>query len=103
MITAPGLKTTKADTERYIRFIRSISCIVCGGSPVDPDHLQHRGMGGAGKGGTATGTVLDYSCIPLCRVHHSERHSLGINGFEKKYRLNLWREAFTLLRRYFLK
>ncbi len=98
-----GLKITKKDTDKYIAYIKSIRCIVCGNSPVDPDHLQHRGMGGAGKGGTSTGTVVDYTCIPLCRVHHSERHTSGIKKFEDTYRLNLWREAFVLLRRYFLK
>jgi len=69
---------------------------VCGRSPVDPDHLEHLGMGGANKGG-----LKDYSCVSLCRQHHSERHDLGLRRFEEKHNVNLWKEAFYLLRGYF--
>ena len=87
------------DTKSYIKYIKSIPCLVCGHRPVDPDHLSHRGS--AGKGKTITGTILDYSCVPLCRIHHSERHSSGLKKFQERYRINLWKEAHTLLRRYF--
>ena len=80
----------------YIKYIKSKHCLVCGRSPVDPDHLEHLGMGGANKGG-----LKDYSCVSLCRQHHSERHDLGLRRFEEKYNLNLWKEAFYLLRGYF--
>ena len=69
---------------------------MCGRSPVDPDHLEHLGMGGANKGG-----LKDYSCVSLCRQHHSERHDLGLRRFEEKHNVNLWKEAFYLLRGYF--
>ena len=74
---------------------------MCGQTPVDPDHLSHRGL--AGKGDTITNTILDYSCVPLCRVHHTERHAYGFKKFQEKYRINLWKEAHTILRRYFVK
>ena len=45
------------DTKDYIKYIRSNGCRVCGQFPVDPDHLEARGMGGAGKGGTVTNTL----------------------------------------------
>lgn len=45
------------DTKDYIKYIRSHGCRVCGKFPVDPDHLEARGMGGAGKGGTITNTL----------------------------------------------
>jgi len=88
-------------TDDYIKYIRSNGCRVCGRFPVDPDHLEARGMGGAGKGGTVTNTIKDFSCIPLCRVHHTERGSLGNEKFEKQYRINVWKDAFRLLRSYF--
>ena len=69
--------------------------MVCGLQPCDPDHLEARGMGGA------TTKMKDYSCIPLCRIHHSERHQLGNKKFEDKYSVNLWKDAFNLIRRYF--
>tara|TARA_Y100000310_G_scaffold256570_1_gene264395 strand:+ start:104 stop:268 length:165 start_codon:yes stop_codon:yes gene_type:complete len=51
--------------------------------------------------GGATTKMKDYSCIPLCRIHHSERHQLGNKKFEDKYSVNLWKDAFNLIRRYF--
>ena len=80
-------------------FVRSNGCIVCGSFGVDADHLKARGMGGSGvKGRTHSGTLQDFSCVPLCRMHHTERHSLSNRDFEDKYRVNLWEEAFSLVR-----
>jgi len=85
---------------KYIEFIRKQPCLVCGSTPCDPDHLEARGMGGAKS------SYKDYSCVPLCREHHSERHRYGIFGMNERYRmikLDLWRDAFNLIRRYFVK
>jgi len=90
------------NTKEYIKYIKSNVCLVCGRTPVDPDHLMARGMGGRGKGGTVTGSRIDFSCIPLCRVHHSERHQLPERDFEDLYRIKLWKEAFKLVRDYFV-
>tara|TARA_B100001939_G_C16942197_1_gene618741 strand:- start:1588 stop:1854 length:267 start_codon:yes stop_codon:yes gene_type:complete len=80
----------------YIKYIKSKHCLVCGRTPVDPDHLEHLGMGGSNKDG-----LKDYSCVPLCRMHHRFRHDGGTEKFEKRYKINLWKEAFYLLRGYF--
>ena len=81
----------------YLDYIRSKPCLICGQTPCDPDHLEARGMGGAGD------EMKDYSCVPLCRSHHMERHSFGIDGLQKRYshlKLNLWKDAFRLYRDY---
>ena len=80
----------------YIKYIKSKHCLVCGRSPVDPDHLETLKMGGENKGG-----LKDFSCIPLCRIHHTERHNLGLRRFQEKHIVNVWKEAFYLLRGYF--
>ena len=85
-------------SKKYLNYIRNKPCLVCGLQPCDPYHLEARGMGGANKSG-----YKDYSCVPLCRIHHTERHQLGNNTFEHKYNINLWKDAFNLLRRYFIK
>ena len=90
-----GLAWFVVSTQDYIKFVKSHHCLICGNSPVDPDHLEHLGMGGSGK------SFKDWSCINLCRVHHRERHDIGTNKFEEKYNINLWKEAFNLIRRYF--
>ena len=93
-----GLVKIMVDSKDYIKYIKSHYCIVCGSSPVDPDHLEHLAMGGANKDG-----LKDFSCVPLCRKHHRKRHDMGMAKFEQVYMVNLWKEAFYLLRRYFTK
>ena len=88
----------KLSSRKYLDYIRNKPCLVCGSIPCDPDHLEARGMGGANRSG-----YKDYSCVPLCRIHHTERHQLGNQKFEYKYNINLWKDAFNLLRKYFLK
>ena len=87
----------KWSSKNYKEFIRNMPCLVCGSIPCDPDHLEARGMGSANKDG-----IKDYSCVPLCRVHHSERHQFGNEKFENKYGINLWRDHSRLIRRYFV-
>ena len=85
-----------ANSSDYLKYIKSKNCLVCGSSPVDPDHLEHLQMGGSNPQG-----IKDFSCIPLCRKHHRERHDIGNFQFENKHYINLWKEAFYLLRGYF--
>ena len=67
-----------ADPE-YLDFVRSRGCIVCGGES-DAHHLTTRAAFGS-----------DYTCIPLCRIHHSELHQLGEKKFEERWRLrSVW-------------
>ena len=85
----------KSLSKKYLEYIKKKPCLVCGQSPVDPHHMEAVGMGGANKDG-----FKDYSCVPLCRYHHSEYHSGGLHYFEAKYQVNLWKDAFNLLRGY---
>ena len=82
--------------KKYLDYIREKPCLVCGITPCDADHLEARGMGGASD------DKKDYSCIPLCRTHHTERHQFGNKKFEDKYSVNLWKENSRLVRRYFV-
>ena len=66
--------------EIYKKYIKSKSCIICGRMGVDPHHVETLGMGGKNKTGEK-----DYSCIPLCREHHSELDAIGIDRFVEKY------------------
>ena len=76
----------------YLNYIHSQSCIICGRRPVDADHLIARGRGSASQN--------DYSAIPLCREHHSERHQGGTSKLEAKYNVNLWKDSWSLLQTY---
>lgn len=82
----------------YLDYIRKQRCLVCGVDNCDAHHLEARGMGGANT------EKKDYSCVPLCRMHHDEYHRNGLREFEYIYKdinLNLYKEAFRLLRDYY--
>ena len=87
----------KADSIKYLDYIRGCTCLVCFAPSPDPDHLEAIGMGGNRK----NPTLKHYSAIPLCRVPHTERHALPLKDFEDKYKINLWYECFRLLRSYY--
>ena len=87
----------KSSSKKYLEYINKKPCTVCGQTPVDPHHMEAVGMGGANRDG-----YKDYSCVPLCRYHHTEYHNNGIHYFEARYNVNLWQDAFNLIRRYFI-
>lgn len=74
----------------YIRFIHTKRCLICRREDVDAHHLHTKGAGGS-----------DFTCTPLCRVHHQEWHQLGPRRFEEIHDINLWRECARLLIEYF--
>ena len=86
------------DTKEYLKYIKSQHCLICGFTPVDPHHLEAIGMGGNRK----KQTPKDFSAIPLCREHHSDYHGMGLKEFNEHWRIDCWKEAFKLLRRYFI-
>ena len=83
------------DGKDYLQYISSYGCLVCGQPNPDRDHLETVGMGGNRK----RYMWEDFTCIPLCRMHHTERHT-NMKKFEDKYRINLWKEQSRLLRRW---
>lgn len=62
------------EQDTFINFIRTQPCVICGALPVDADHIKTRGAGGG-----------DDQVWPLCRLHHTERHSMGIKTFQSRY------------------
>lgn len=68
-------------TERskpYLAWIRRLPCLCCLG-PSEPHHCNPKGHGGEAL------KASDYRCIPLCRKHHTEAHSLGKETFARRY------------------
>jgi len=71
-------------SKKYREGISSLPCIICNRQgPNDPHHLRALGNGGIGQ------KPDDCWCIPLCRKHHNEIHSLGAGTFQKKYGVDL--------------
>ena len=79
----------------YIEFVKEHGCCIlsCINADTDADHLKQIGMG---RDRNRPELIEHYSCIPLCRKHHTERHQIGNRKFEEKYDTNLWYENRTL-------
>lgn len=53
-----------------------MSCLCCNNRTVDVHHIKTRGSGGGDD---------MWNLMPLCRMHHSEVHRLGLIKFSRKY------------------
>ena len=71
---------------RYLAWIRTLPCAVCG--------LEGKGLVEAAHTGTDGGMRLkasDYSCIPLCFDHHQgnpDAYHAGVRTFERIHRID---------------
>ncbi len=75
-------KDGRVDSPAFLGWVRRQPCRVaeearkrgdaykCGG-PIDPHHVDGKGMGGA--------RCRDDRTVPLCRVHHDATHAAGLN------------------------
>jgi hypothetical protein len=61
---------------RYLAWIRSLPCAVCG---------AHAEAAHTGSDGGMSIKSSDWSCVPLCTSHHQEYHQIGRGGVENKY------------------
>lgn len=78
---------TKRDP-KYLEFIQYMPCLICGqASEAHHEPLNGRGMGLKGP---------DNETLPLCRLHHSERHNTGRTAFYNGYGVH-WRYEIVKL------
>jgi hypothetical protein len=72
-------KPKRYESEAFLRFVRTQPCVVCESAnygEVDAHHVETRGSGGS-----------DLSAIPLCRMHHTEIHMVGVDTFARRHRV----------------
>ncbi|GDZ85357.1 hypothetical protein EFN63_08400 [Leuconostoc citreum] len=58
-------------------------CVICGKKPSDLHHLDTIGQGVDRR----KTNHLKHRAVQLCRIHHNEAHSLGIETFLSKYHI----------------
>ena len=81
--------------KKYIEFIKSLRCCVCGfKSPSDPHHVSLEGHGAKGM------KCSDDRAIPLCHLHHVEYHNTGRQTFATRYDLD-YEKLISYLQRYY--
>ncbi len=54
---------------KYLKWVKSLPCCICGSPADDAHHLIGVGLGGMGM------TAPDSMAIPVCRGHHREIHA----------------------------
>ena len=77
----------------YKEYVRTLPCLICGRGGVDPAHLKAVGAGRKRE----LPKWEDFTIIPLSHEYHQELHYIGMTKFEKKYQINLYKEALTIL------
>ena len=79
-LSDPGLQRTD-DIERYLwSCIKHKRCCLCG-KPADIHHVQAIGAGRDRRNYDDS----EHKKMALCRLHHSEAHSIGVDTFNAKY------------------
>jgi len=76
----------------HVKCVREMRCLVCD-EQGEPHHLRPIGIGRKRK----NEMLEHYTVIPLCRKHHNEIHTIGIEQFNLIHRIDVWREAFRIL------
>lgn len=67
---------------KYLRFIRSLPCCVCGGLETEAAHQRIFGSAGTGI------KPPDSMAIPLCHNCHTMEHSMGAKSFWDSYAIS---------------
>ncbi|RJR07932.1 DUF968 domain-containing protein [Candidatus Parcubacteria bacterium] len=81
-------------SEKYLNFVRSMPCSVCGKMDTEAHHIRFAYNSGTGM------KPSDTWAIPLCRHHHRAIHDAGIKTFHAQTGLNIYRELFLVAKRY---
>lgn len=87
----PQPKPTTWRSDKYLKWIRQQPCIVtqlCSGK----SEAHHEDI--LKSGGTAC-KGHDSTCLPLCRLHHAERHQMGRDTFFERWAID---PAFEIVR-----
>ncbi len=87
----PHSATETIRSDEYLAYVRKHGCIVC-----SKQADAHHAFGPHGLQQKAS----DFTCVPLCRVHHAEIHQAGKYSFEDGHDVNLFEIAFNLIHRF---
>ena len=71
---------------RHRRFVKSHACCVpgCERLPIDFAHIRSAQNSGKDL------KPFDWFGVSLCRAHHDEQHTRGVETFQAKYGIDLW-------------
>lgn len=70
------MKKKRITDKKLLAKLKELPCVICGKSPSDPCHIKSVGSGGD--------DVSD-NLLSMCRVHHTEQHTIGFFKLSQKY------------------
>ena len=70
-----NLKTPKFRSEKHLKFVRSLPCMVCACMPSQAAHIRMFTDGGTSL------KPSDHYTVPLCHKCHQEQHRIGELAF----------------------
>jgi len=70
------LKNKRIKNRKLINEIKKRPCVVCGAPADDAHHFKTQGSGG---------DDTEMNLLPVCRIHHTEVHSIGVTRMSNKY------------------
>jgi Putative HNHc nuclease len=71
---------------RHRRFVRSHACCVTGCEATEVDFAHLRSAANAGK----DLKPFDWFGVSLCRQHHDQQHTQGVETFQRHHGIDLW-------------
>lgn len=78
-------------SEKYLKFVRTLPCIVCKTAATEAHHISTGGVGMKGS---------DLETVPLCRLHHAEYHQFGKETFWQRHNLDRWETVARTLKKF---
>lgn len=82
--------------DAYLAWVRTLPCTICGILGCDPAHIRSLSRA-HGKDQTGAGRKpSDKWCLPLCRPHHDEQHSMSELAFWASYGIDPFDRAQEL-------
>lgn len=70
------MKQKRKVDKALIKQINQGRCIVCSALNPDAHHVKSKASGGHD---------VSSNLMPICRIHHTEVHKIGLNRFSDKY------------------
>ena len=91
------IQNDKIVMPQYLKFLRDKPCVVIHqhAGKTEVHHLKAVGWREWKRN--------DLTGIPICRAGHTEIEQIGMNKFEEKHGVTMWKEAFYLFLEYAVK
>jgi hypothetical protein len=95
-VSPKGKRRPREHNHKHLEFIRGLRCCICGSPGPDAAHIR---SASPLHGKPDTGMQEkpgDKWCVPLCRKHHAEQHSMAELAFWRVYGIDPFGLALAL-------